>query len=237
VLPSQTTPVPCADPKFEPATVTCVPAVPEAGDTLVMEGTAVTVKLMPLLARPPTVTTTLPVVAPVGTVMVMLVAFQFAAVPALVPLAVTVLVPWLAPKSPPVMVKNVPTAPEEGDKLVMLGGTVTMNVTPLLATPPTVTTTSPVVAPLGTVTVMPVSLQLEAVPLLVPLKVTVLVPWLAPKPVPVMVTVAPTGPETGETVEIVPAVAALTRASIRSDSAINLRILRFSIFMAPRFVI
>ncbi len=43
----------------------------------------------------------------------------------------------------------------------MLGGTV--NVTPLLATPPTVTTTGPVVAPVGTGATMLVVLQLLGV--------------------------------------------------------------------------
>jgi len=49
-------------------------------------------------AIPPTVTTRLPDVAPVGTFTVMLVALQFVAVPALVPLNVTVLLPCVAPK-------------------------------------------------------------------------------------------------------------------------------------------
>src|SRR5262249_54146473 len=53
---------------------------------------AVTVKLTPVLARPPTVTTTLPVVAPAGTGTTMLVADQLVGV-AVVPLNVTVLVP------------------------------------------------------------------------------------------------------------------------------------------------
>jgi hypothetical protein len=44
----------------------------------------------------------------------------------------------------------------------------------LLATPLTVITTAPVVAPLGTLTVMLVALQFVAVPALVPLNVTVL---------------------------------------------------------------
>ena len=66
---------------------------------------------------------------------------------------------------------------------------------PLLASPPTVTTTSPVVAPVGTVTVMLVALQALAVPAEVPLKVTVLEPCVAPKFVPVMVIDTPTAPE------------------------------------------
>ena len=62
----------------------------------------------------------------------------------------TVLVPWLAPKLVPVIVTDVLTGPDVGDRLVMLGATVTVKLTPLLAKPPTVTTTLPVVAPVGT---------------------------------------------------------------------------------------
>src|SRR6266478_1465474 len=104
-----------------------------------------TVKLTPLLAAPPTVTTTLPVVAPLGTAAVMLAALQLVAV-AVVPLNFTVLVPCVAPKFAPAIVTEAPTNPDDGFKLVMLGaGTVTAKLIPLLATPPTVTTTFPVV--------------------------------------------------------------------------------------------
>src|SRR6266481_10127201 len=86
-----------------------------------MEGVGmVTRKDTPLLATPPTVTTALPVVAPVGTGTVMLVALHAAGVPG-VPLNVTVLVPWLAPKFVPVIVTEVPTAPEVGFRFVMEG--------------------------------------------------------------------------------------------------------------------
>jgi hypothetical protein len=156
----------------------------------------VTVKARPLLAWPPTVTTTLPVVAPEGTVTPMLVALQLVAV-ADVPLNFTVLVPWVAPKFVPLIVTAAPTAPVFGVKLVMLGaGTVTVKLTALLAWPPTVTTTLPVVAPEGTVTPMLVALQLVAVAD-VPLNVTVLVPCVAPKFAPLIVTAAPTAPVFG----------------------------------------
>jgi len=57
----------------------------------------------------------------------------------------------------------------------MLGGMITVKRIPLLAKPPTVTTTLPVVAPLGTGTTMLVLLQLVgAAPM--PLNVRVLVP-------------------------------------------------------------
>jgi len=59
---------------------------------------------------------------------------------------------------------------------VRLGpGEVTVNVTPLLATPLTVTRTFPVVAPLGTGAEILVALQLVGV-VEMPLNVTVLVP-------------------------------------------------------------
>ena len=73
------------------------------------------------------------------------------------------------------MVTEVPTPPEVGDRLVMLGAVETVKLTPLLATPLTVTTTLPVVAPVGTGATIDVALQLVGVAA-VPLKVTVLLP-------------------------------------------------------------
>ena len=73
------------------------------------------------------------------------------------------------------MITFVPMGPDVGLMLVIAGGGVTVKLTPLLATPPTVTTTFPVVALEGTVTLMPFALQLEVVAAK-PLKVTVLVP-------------------------------------------------------------
>ncbi len=157
---------------------------------------ATTVKPTPLLATPPTITTTLPVVAPAGTCTTMLVALQFVGV-AVVPLNFTVLVPCVAPKFAPAIVTDVPTSPDVGFRLVMLGaGAVIAKFTPLLATPPTVTTTLPVVAPVGTGTTMLVALQLVGVPV-VPLNFTVLVPCVAPKYVPVIVTDVPATPDVG----------------------------------------
>ena len=125
--------VPCVAPKFAPVIVTDAPANPEVGFRLVMLGPAdVTVKLTPLLATPPTATTTFPVVAPVGTVTTMLVALQLVGV-ATVPLNVTVLVPCVAPKFVPVIVTEVPTVPEFGLRLVIFGFVaVTVKLTPLL---------------------------------------------------------------------------------------------------------
>src|SRR5204863_4363 len=94
--------------------------VPESEQFVVQ--LAVTVKADPLLAVPNTVTTTLPVVAPAGTVTVMLVALQALAAAAAVPLKVTVLDPCAAPKLAPVMVIDTPSAPEIWLRLVMVGG-------------------------------------------------------------------------------------------------------------------
>ncbi len=181
-----------------------------------MLGGTTIVKFTPLLARPPTVTTTLPVVAPAGTGTAMLVALQLAWA-AVVPLNVTALVPCEVPKFAPAIVTDVPTVPEFGAKLVMLGGTRTVKLTPLLDTPATVTTTLPVVALVGTGTAMPVALQLVGIAV-VPLNVTALDPWVAPKFEPVMTTAVPTTPEVGFKFEIVgpeapPPLAALNAAS------------------------
>src|SRR5438477_12211369 len=91
------------------------------------------------------------------------------------------LLPWVAPKFVPASVTAVPTAPEGGVRLVRLGaGAVTVKLTPLLACPPTVTT-SPTRRSSGvTGATMLVAFQLVGVAA-VPLKVTVLLPWVAPK--------------------------------------------------------
>jgi len=95
---------------------------------------------------------------------------------AAIPLNVTVLVPCVAPKLTPAIATDVPTGPETGLRLVMLGAVdVTEKEKPLLATPLTVTTTLPVVAPFGTGAAMLVALQLVGVAVR-PLNVTVLVP-------------------------------------------------------------
>jgi len=187
--------VPCVAPKFVPVIVTEVPTGPVVGDTLVMLGGGTTVKFTPLLAKPPTVTMTISVVAPFGTGATMLVSLQLVGA-AGVPLNVTAFVPCVAPKFVPAIVTGVPTCPDVGDKLVTVGGGTTVNDTPLLAPPLVVTITLPVVAPLGTSVTIPVSLQLvgEAT---VPLNVTVLVPCVPPKFVPAIVTTVPTGPDAG----------------------------------------
>src|SRR5262245_57101558 len=93
----------------------------------VMEPAVFTVKVTPLLAWLLTVTTTGPVVAPDGTGAEMLLAFQLVG-EAVVPLNVTVLVPWLEPKVVPVMVTAVPIGPDVGERLSIFG--LTVNVAP-----------------------------------------------------------------------------------------------------------
>ena len=111
--------VPGAVPKFAPVIVTEVPTAPDVGFTLVIAGTGVvTENVTPLLAAPFTVTTTGPVVAPAGTGATTLVAFQLVGA-ATVPLNRTV--PGAVPKFAPVIVTEVPTAPDVGFTLVIAG--------------------------------------------------------------------------------------------------------------------
>ena len=93
---------------------------------------------------------------------------------AVVPLNFTQLLPWLDPKFEPLIVTEVVATPEVGDKLVIVGS-VTVKLEPLLSTPFLRTTTLPVVAPEGTVVEMLVSLQVDTLAA-VPLNFTVLVP-------------------------------------------------------------
>jgi hypothetical protein len=91
----------------------------------------------------------------------------------------------------------------------------TVNEVPVLATPLTVTTTLPVVAPVGTAATIDVALQLVIVAV-VPLNFTVLVPCVAPKFVPAIVTVAPIAPEVGVRLLIV-GVAALPTTGAQTN--------------------
>jgi hypothetical protein len=111
-----------------------------------------------------------------------------------------VLLPWFTPKPVPAIVTTVPTAPEVGDKLLMMGGTV--KATALLDPLFTVTVTLPVVAAVGTVTAIDVDFQLVGVAT-APLNATALLPCDPPNPVPVMVTAAPTMPDVIESVVMV----------------------------------
>ena len=98
-------------------------------------GTEEMVIAIPLLATPLTVTTTLPVVAPVGTVATIEVALQLVTVVAVVVLNFTVLVPCVLPKFVPVIVTEAPNPAVVGDRLVILGVGRTVKAEPLLSKP------------------------------------------------------------------------------------------------------
>jgi hypothetical protein len=115
-----TVPVPWGEPKLVPVKVTAAPTAPVATDKLVILGAETTVNAEPLLFTPPTFTTTLPEVAPVGTSAVILVRVQFVT-DALVPLNLIVLVPCGLPKFAPEITTDAPTAPAVGERLVILG--------------------------------------------------------------------------------------------------------------------
>jgi len=146
------------------------------GEPATVNGTA-------LLETPATVTIAFPELAPSGTNTTMLFELQHVEQGvAVVPLKATVLDPWVAPRFAPVIVTGVPIGPELGFKLVILGlarGDTTVKLDPLLATPDTVTTTFPVIAPAGTVAKMVVELQSVGVAV-TPLNVTTLEPCIDP---------------------------------------------------------
>src|SRR5438309_7823860 len=104
----------------------------------------------------------------------------------------TVLGSWVASKLAPEIVTDIPTEPKGGVRLVRRGAAaVAEKLTPLLACPPTVTTTFPVVAPGGTGATRLVALQLVSFAE-VPVGGTVLFPWGAPKFAPAIVTAVAT---------------------------------------------
>ena len=125
--------VPSWSPKLVPLILTWVSTGPESGSSLEMIGTpSVTSKATPLLCCPPAVvTTTGPSVAPAGTTARTFLSFQLIC-EAVTPLKVTV--PAL-PKLEPLILISVPTGPESGFSLEMIGpegALVTVKVTPAL---------------------------------------------------------------------------------------------------------
>jgi hypothetical protein len=113
-----------------------------------------------------------PLARPAGTAVTICVLLQPLTVAATLP-NLTVPPPWVAPKFEPRIVTTVPGVPNCGNRALMLGPTV--NGTPLLLVPETITTTLPVVAPMGTGTTILELLQLVGTAN-TPLKLTVLVP-------------------------------------------------------------
>ena len=213
-----TLPFPCNGPKFVPAITIDEFTAPVFGLRLLMLGADVTVNVTPLLCTPPAaVTTTFPVAAPEGTTAVMLVLLHDDIDVADMPLNVTLPFPCDGPKFVPAITIDELTAPVLGVRLLMLGAAVTVNSTPLLALPLTVTTTLPVVAVLGTVAVMLFELKLVIVAVLL-LNVTVALDWFVPKLLPAITTDDPMAPVFGVRLLIVGAAAAAREGSRQKDS-------------------
>jgi len=157
----------------------------------------VTVKLFADVAVPPgLVTAIFPVLVPLATVAVICVAL-FTTYVAALPLNVTAVVPV---KFVPVTTTPVPTGPVVGVKLVIVGGTTTVNAFAEVAVPPAVVTEIfPLVVPLATVAVICVALFTANVAAL-PLNATAVAPV---KFVPVITTEVPTTPDAGAKLAIV----------------------------------
>jgi hypothetical protein len=137
-------------------------------------------------------------------------------------------------------VNDVPefTAPKFSDawSTVIVGGPVgavgtTVNGTPLLNAPPTVTVTFPVVAPLGTVVTMLVADHDVGVAAR-PLNFTTLVSWVDPKCVPVIVTAAPIAPLVGDRELIVGGSCTAFTVTVKDRVALNAPSLRLTVIIA-----
>jgi hypothetical protein len=196
--------VPWVAPKFIPVIATDVPAGPEVGDKLVIIGETITVTLVepqmePTHATAVTEPTATPV--PLPRVLESLETVAMASLEELqaeLPVRSCVLPSANVPVAVNCWVPPTVSVGLEGERAIETsdGPVVSVNDTPLLASPYAVTTTLPVVVPDGTVALTSVSLQLVAVAT-TPLNVTVLVPWLEPKFMPMMSMLAPTSPDVG----------------------------------------
>ena len=119
--------------KFVPEIVTVVPTTPDNGVKDEIAGGGITVKFEALVAVCPyTVTVIVPVVAPEGTEVVILVTLLAVTV-AVVPLNFTVLLAGVASKFVPDIITVVPTPPDAGVNEVMVGGGITVKFVALLA--------------------------------------------------------------------------------------------------------
>ncbi len=183
--------------KFVPLIVTLVPTDPLVGERPVMVGGLTTVNALELVAVPPAVVTLIgPVVAPADTVARIEVA-EVTVKLALTELKVTEVAPL---KFVPLMITLVPTGPLVGAKLVIVGGSTTVNALLLVAVPPAVVTLiGPVVTPAGTIARIEVA-EVTVKLALTELKVTEVAPL---KFVPPMITLVPTGPLVGAKLVIV----------------------------------
>ena len=189
--------------KFDPEIIIVAPTAPLPGENPEIDGEANTAKLDPLvMVTPLTVTSIGPVLAPFGTVVVIVVEVDAVTV-AVVPLNLTTLFVGVKLKFVPVMVTVAPIAPLVGLKSDIVGVPRTVKLVELLTvTPPTVTEICPVEAPIGTEVV--ILLVVEPVTIAgVRLKVTALFAGILLKFVPLMVTTALMVPLDGLKPEIV----------------------------------
>lgn len=182
--------------KLVPLIMTTAPTAPLIGLKPVMVGDGSTVKLVELVPVTPfTVTVIFPVVAPAGTVAVMLVEVD-AVTMATVPLKSTLLLDVVGLKFVPVRLIEAPTAPLTGEKFVIVGVGMMKSDELVPVIPFTVTEIGPVSAPTGTLVVM--VLVVDAVTVAVtPLKSTILLAGVALKLKPDIVTVTPYAPLVG----------------------------------------
>ena len=180
--------------KLAPKITTEVPTDPVVGEIELIDGVAVvTRKFALLVAVPPgVVTLTRPVVAPEGTVAVILID-EFTAKLAATPLNVTNVAPL---RLVPLITTEVPTGPEVGENELIVGcALLTWKLALLVAVPPgVVTVMRPVVAPDGTVVMILVG-EVTVKAAATPLNVTDVAPV---KFEPLISTEVPTGPEVGE---------------------------------------
>lgn len=180
--------------KFVPEIITVAPGAPLVGLNPVIVGVGSTVKLDEVeMVTPLTVTEINPLVAPAGTLVVILVGEEIDAV-AIVPLKRIIFSVGVALKFVPEMVTVVPSAPLPGVNPVMVGEASTVKLAALLiVTPLVVTAIIPDPAPEGTVVVILVAFE-EVTVALIPLNATV---GEGLKFVPVMITIAPGAPLAG----------------------------------------
>jgi len=141
--------------KLVPVRLTVSPTFPKLGLKLVTVGDRITVKLVVAVALPAgLVRVTCPVVAPVGTTAVMLVAETTVKVAGL-PLKLTAVVVL---RLVPVSVTTVPAGPEVGESLVTVGGKITVKLVVVVFEPTGfVTLMVPEGVPVATVAVIRLS--------------------------------------------------------------------------------
>ena len=187
--------------KLVPLIITTAPAAPSEGVKVEIVGVSNTLNGDPLeTVSPFSVNEIVPVDAPTGTEVVILVEVE-AVTTAATPLNSTTLLVGVVLKLFPEMITDAPTAPLAGLNPVIDGvGSTVKSLTLVTVTPLTVTEIFPKVAPAGTVVVMLVAVE-EETAAAIPLKRTTFSVGVMLKFVPVIVTVVPSAPLLGVKLE------------------------------------